>query len=577
MPVIEDYLAKLGRGRLWSKLDIEEAFLQVELDEASRDANTFITVRGLFRFKRLPFGLVTAPELFQKTMDEILSGCEGAHWYLDDVIVEGQDLNEHDKRFNKVLSRLNDRGVELNWDKCQLRVTELDFLGHKIAQDEIRPSKVKTHAILSFREPSNEAEVRSFLGLANYMNRYIPKLSSIDEPLRKLLHKDSKFEWNVEQTQSFQVIKEAMADVKCLEKEALALVWAVERFQYYLLGKSFDLFTDCKTLGFLFSVRTKPCARIERWVLRLQAFDYKVVFISGKNNVADPLSRLSVLSPIPFDSNEEIFVREVAMHAVSSSALQWNEIREASRNDREIQEILGLLLDGNTQNLPVAYRVLVNELCELQGVLLRGDRIVVPESLRKQVLQTAHEGPPGITMMKNHLRSNVWWPKIDVEVEKLVKNCRGCTLVAAPEAPEPMQRSQLPKFPWHTVAIDFLGPLPEGQSLLVVIDCYSRFMEICEMDKTTAGDVIKELSVMFSRYGIPALLKADNAPQFSSECIEFKKFCDSHGVKLSNTIPYWPLTNGEVERQNRSILRSCLGVASRVSYQQSRLFKKRRK
>lgn len=103
MPVIEDYLAKLGRGRLWSKLDIKEAFLQVELDEESRDATTFITMRGLFRFKRLPFGLVTAPELFQKTMDEILSGCEGTYWYLDDVIVEGRDLKEHDERLNKVL------------------------------------------------------------------------------------------------------------------------------------------------------------------------------------------------------------------------------------------------------------------------------------------------------------------------------------------------------------------------------------------------------------------------------------------------------------------------------------------
>ncbi|XP_055622226.1 uncharacterized protein K02A2.6-like [Toxorhynchites rutilus septentrionalis] len=98
MPVIEDYLAKLGRGRLWSKLDIKEAFLQVELDEASRDATTFITVRGLFCFKRLPFGLVTVPELFQKTMDETLSGCIGIS-----MIVEGQNLNVHDERLNKVM------------------------------------------------------------------------------------------------------------------------------------------------------------------------------------------------------------------------------------------------------------------------------------------------------------------------------------------------------------------------------------------------------------------------------------------------------------------------------------------
>lgn len=102
MPVVDDYIMRLGRGRVWSKLDIREAFLQVELAEESRDATTFITSRGLFRFKRLPFGLVTAPELFQKAMDEILAGCPGTHWYLDDVIVEGKDVKEHDERLDKV-------------------------------------------------------------------------------------------------------------------------------------------------------------------------------------------------------------------------------------------------------------------------------------------------------------------------------------------------------------------------------------------------------------------------------------------------------------------------------------------
>ncbi|XP_053691661.1 uncharacterized protein K02A2.6-like [Sabethes cyaneus] len=339
------------------------------------------------------------------------------------------------------------------------------------------------------------------------------------------------------------------------EKEALGIVWGVERFQYYLLGKTFDIHTDCKALSFLFSQRSKPCARIERWVLRLQAFDYKVIFTSGKDNVADTLSRLSIQKAIPFDSSEEIFVREVVMHAVNSSALTWRDIAEASKADSEIQQVLNILESGENQDLPIVYRVIANELCDFQGVLIRGDRIVVPCSLREKVLLTAHEGHPGITMMKNHLRSHVWWPKMDAQVEKIVKNCRGCTLVGAPEPPEPLQRSQLPSYPWHTIALDFFGPLPEGQHLMVVIDYYSRFMEVCEMETTTAQDVIRELSIMFSRYGIPVTLKADNAPQLSADCAEFKQFCDANGIKLMNTIPYWPQSNGEVERQNRSIIK----------------------
>lgn len=250
-----------------------------------------------------------------------------------------------------------------------MRVSELNFLGHKISQSGIMPAKSKIQAILSFREPQCEAEVRSFLGLANYLNKFVPMLATVDEPLRRLLHKEAKFEWTQEQSTSFNAIKEAMGKIENLgfykvedrtavitdaspyglgailiqfdeasryrvisfaskslteterhycqtEKEALAIVWGVERFQYYLLGKSFDIFTDCKALSFLFSKRSKPCARIERWVLRLQAFDYKVVFLSGKDNVADTLSCLPVQDARPFDQSEEIFVREVVMQAI---------------------------------------------------------------------------------------------------------------------------------------------------------------------------------------------------------------------------------------------------------------------
>ncbi|XP_055604877.1 uncharacterized protein K02A2.6-like [Uranotaenia lowii] len=101
-PVVEDYIARLGRRSVWSKLDIREAFLQIELAENSRDVITFMTNRGLFRFKRLPFGLITAPEVFQKAMDEMLADCSGTYWYLDDIIVKGKDVEEHDNRLEKV-------------------------------------------------------------------------------------------------------------------------------------------------------------------------------------------------------------------------------------------------------------------------------------------------------------------------------------------------------------------------------------------------------------------------------------------------------------------------------------------
>lgn len=608
MPVVDELLARIGKGKVRSRLDIRDAFLQTELAPGSRDITTFITNRGLFRFKRLPFGLVSAPEIFQKVMDEILAGCEGTVWYLDDIYVEGEDREQHDKYLSHVLDRLKSRGVCLNEDKCEIGVSKVQFLGHVISENSIRPSPSKVDALVSFRCPVNASEVKSFLGLANYMNKYIQNLATLDEPLRKLTQQAVRFYWSVEQQKAFDEIKNTLCKTMNLgcfnvnhatslivdaspvalgailtqtnemgehrvisyasksltetearycqtEKEALAMVWGTERFQMYLLGKHFDLITDCKALQFLFTSRSKPCARIERWVLRMQAFDYTVKHVPGEKNVADVFSRLSTLKPIPFDPSEELFINEVASAAANNIAIRWEEMETTSKQDAEIQQILQTIADDRLFELPIAYRVIGQELSQVGNILMRGDRIVVPQSLREKVLVLAHEGHPGTRMMKSHLRVSVWWPKLDMDVDGFVKKCRGCTLVSAPEAPEPMSRRNLPSGPWEDIAIDYLGPLPEGQFLLVVIDYYSRFFEVCEMRSITAAATIKELTIIFSRFGIPLSLTADNAPQLSKECEEFSNFCRTHGVKLINTIPYWPQMNGEVERQNRTILK----------------------
>lgn len=496
----------------------------------------------------------------------------------------------------------------MNWEKCEFHVNEVEFLGHKLTEKGIHPSESKLNSIMSFRRPENEAEVRSFLGLANYLNKFMPNLATLDEPLRALLKKGSKFEWSESHQKAFENIKRAMTEAQALgffnkcdqtsvmvdaspvglgailmqtdqkgesrvvscasksltdtekrycqtEKEALAIVWSVERFQAYLYGSTFNILTDCKALEFLFTERSRPCARIERWVLRLQAFDYCVVHIPGDKNLADVLSRLTSLPAVPFDYHEEIFIKNIALCSATTAALKWDDIVQESTKDVEIQQVLGCLENGTSLELPLQYRVVANELCRCEEVLMRTDRIVIPQALQEKVLQIAHEGHIGIRMMKLHLRGSVWWPKMDAAVESFVKRCRGCILVSAPDPPEPMVRKETPNGPWQEIAIDFLGPLPDGQTLLVVVDYYSRYIEVCEMNQTTAKETINQLSTIFSRFGVPLTLRADNGPQFNASCEEFQAFCEDVGVQLINTIPYWPQQNGEVERQNRSILK----------------------
>ena len=185
---------------------------------------------------------------------------------------------------------------------------------------------------------------------------------------------------------------------------------------------------------------------------------------------------------------------------------------------------------------------------------MRGTRIVIPKSLRGEVLRLAHEGHQGIVKMKNRLRAKVWWPKMDNDTEQVCKSCHGCQVVGEFCPPEPMQRVEPPSGPWQDVAIDVLGPLSSGENLLVVVDYYSRFFEVVIMRSTTSQKIIEVLTPIFVRYGYPFSLKSDNAPQFVSE--EFEDFLNKHDIEHRKSPPLWPQANGEVERQNRTLLKS---------------------
>lgn len=194
-----------------------------------------------------------------------------------------------------------------------------------------------------------------------------------------------------------------------------------------------------------------------------------------------------------------------------------------------------------------------NELGMVGDTIVRGSKLVVPTNLRQRMLDLAHEGHPGESVMKRRLRDRVWWPGMDREVSNRVAVCEGCRLVGLPSKPEAMSRRPLPSKPWVDVAIDFLGPLPNGMYLLVIIDYYSRYKEVELMSRITAKDTVCRLDKIFTRLGYPRTITLDNAKQFVG--IEFEEYSKKHGIHLNHSTPYWPQENGLVERQNRSLLK----------------------
>lgn len=334
------------------------------------------------------------------------------------------------------------------------------------------------------------------------------------------------------------------------EKECLAIIWAMEKLFVYLYGIHFTLITDCKPLEYLFNrVQSKPSARIERWILRLQSFDFVVRYEPGKNNIADPLSRMSQHSEEEYSEADSV---AWLAEEIKPAALTIEQLETATVQDDELQAVKDAIFSGIWDSVPTEFKTatIKDDLTVYGELILRGDRIVIPSQLREKVVQLAHSGHQGCTAMKSQLRAKVWFPLMDKLVETTVRSCKPCKMTAIPDSTNPLQR-RLPTVPWQDIAIDFKEGLADGQSLLVVVCYTTRFIQVEPMKPATAQRVIAALLRMFSGLGIPRSITADNGPQFRAD--EFSRFCISYGIHLNLSTPYWPEQNGAVERQMRNI------------------------
>ena len=599
LPLVEDIFAQLAGGVIFSKIDLAQAYNQITIHKDSRDVLTISTAKGPMSYARLPFGISAGPGIFQREIEKVLSGLPSVAVYLDDILVSSRSEKEHLETLDEVLRRLQEAGLKVRASKCQFMMPKVEYLGHVIDKDCIRPTPAKVSAIKNAPSPKTVKQLLSFLGMVTYYSKYLPSRADKLAPLYELLRKDSRWRWGREQQESFRWAQNALTSDSFLahfksgqqlvlvcdaspvgigavlaqreadgserplgyvsrsltqaerryaqiDREALSIVFGVCKFHKYLLGNHFALVTDHKPLLRLFGehqdLPTMTSARIRRWALKLSTYSYRI-----EHRSTELMGNADALSRIPLPSTKSSEPEELVL-LVDSRVLDAKRIARLTSTDHTLSRIVQMVQYGEWCESDDLTKPFVDRKLELSvtaGVLMWGHRIIVPQRARAEVLTELHTAHPGMRRMKALARGYVWWPRIDADIEDVVRRCQPCQESRPAPDRAPLSMWPWPDRPWSRIHVDFAEPV-RGRYVLVVVDAQSKWVEAELCASIGSGSTIKHLRKLFCRWGLPDMLVSDNATTFTSE--EFQTFLSENGVEHRTIEPRHSQGNGMAER-----------------------------
>lgn len=585
LPDIHETLDMLGGSQYFTALDMNSGFFQVQMDPDSQEKTGFSTPDGHYEYTRMPMGLINSPSRFQNLIDTTLSGLKDSCLpYMDDILIFSPNIDQHCKDISKVLDRFKNVNLSVQLKKCQIAQSEINFLGHVISKEGIKPCPKKIEIVKNFPQPKNEKEIRSFIGLCSYYRRHVPNFANIAKPLTKLTKKDEQFIWTQECETSFNALKtiliteplliypdfskkfilstdasniaigavlgqlingvehpiayasrqlnSAERNYSVTERELLAVIWSVKYFRCYLYGRAFSLYTDHSAIKWLLSLKD-PSSRLTRWSLKLAEYDYQVYHKPGvKHQNADCLSRI-----VCKNTCENLPILDI------------ERIKEEQKNDSQCQK---LKRHEHFKTSP-------------QGVIYikKEDRqlILVPRNLREKAIRLHHDlptaGHAGIKKTMLRIMEKFYWPKMKIDVTQFIRACDACSKRSDyGKTKAPLGNFHETTEFGYRLASDIVGPLPLTRSsnkyILTVIDHFTRYAEFIALPDQTAETVAQALvQRIITKIGVPVELITDQGSNFTSELL--KQVCKLLRIKKLQTTAYHPMSNGRAERVHQVI------------------------
>lgn len=604
MPLIDSILSRLNETRFISSVDLKDAYWQIELDETSREKTAFtVPGRPLYQFTRMPFGLCNAGQSMCRLMDLAIPSHlrDSVFVYIDDLLIVAADFKTHVERLRVVAKCLRDANLTINVNKSKFGMKSIKYLGHIVGNGEIKADPARVQCINDFPRPNTVKQVRRFLGMTGWYQRYIGQYSTIAAPITDLLKKSDKFTWTTDAQTAFEQLKARLTSAPVLthpdfekhfyiqcdasitgvggvlfqlvdgnehpiaymskklnsaqrnysvtELECLAAILCVQKFRCYVEGMPFTVITDHASLKWLMNQKDLS-GRLARWSLKLQGFDFKIEHRKGSANVVpDTLSRAFM------DEVTDVVAVPLNLQSSAFQSAEYAQLREM------VQQRRAELPDVEVRGLVVYKRMEFRR----EEEAIDTDtlwKVWTPEELRQDIISGAHNPASaahgGVDKTTALVRRYYYWPGLAHDVREFVARCDTCKESKAPNQTlrPPMGKAFNTERAFQHLYVDLLGPYPRSKSrnttILIVLDQHSKFVWLKPLRKASAAVIVHFLETeVFHFAGAPESLLTDNGVQFTSK--EFKLLLKRYGVHHVLTVSHSPQANAS-ERVNRSIL-----------------------